>query len=443
VSLGSAGVEVSANGVTNSAVSVTIPSGCSYTTDTGPTWISVVSGGSGNASGALVYSVAGNAAAASRTANISVGGTPFQITQDAAPCQVTVDPSALPAAFAVTGGSGTINISTNGASCSWSASSPVPWATLTQSSGTGAGSTMVNVASNAASSSPRTASLTVSGQGVNIAQNGTSCSYTLTSTAGSVPATGGNSSVGIVTPAACAWTSISSNTSWLNITSNGSSGSPAVQFSAAANSSSTARSATITINATGFSGTYTVMQAGAPCSFTLNQSSSGTLSSGGASGSFNFTASALGCPLVALSYSSWISIGTVPNGDGLTGAVNYSVPANPNGATRSGTIEMGNTGFVVSQTGATCAFSLNAAGQAFNLNGGTGAVQGSPSANGCSPTVGTSQPSIVTIGTLSGPVSDIFTLPFTVSPFSSVTPVTRRANITFGGQIYAIKQTSY
>jgi hypothetical protein len=117
--------------------------------------------------------------------------------------------------------------------------------------------------------------------------------------------------------------------------------------------------------------------------------------------------------------------------------------ANPNGVGRNGTIQLGDQTYSVNQTGATCGFSLNNYGLGFNLYGGTGAVQGSPSASGCVPSVGTSQPSIVTIGTLSGPTLNIFTLPYTVAPFASAVAATRRATVTFGGQVYSIKQTSW
>lgn len=445
VSLSSSGIDIPVGGAINNSLGVTIPAGCSYTTNPGPSWISV-SGGSGSASGSLLYTVAPNTATTSRSATMNVGGAQFQITQDAAACEITgVDASGLPSAFAALGGLAPVTINANGANCSWTASSPVPWARLSQS--TGAGSATINVIanSNTSSSSSRSAILTIAGQSVGVTQSGTSCAYTLASTAGGVPASGGSSSVGIITPAACGWTSTSSDTSWLTITSNGNSGSPEVQFTAGANPSSISRSATITINGSNppFTGTYTVTQAAAPCSFTLSALSSGALSSGGTSGSFTFSTTASGCPLSAMSYNAWITATTTPNPNGVSGTVNYTVAPNPNGTARSGTIQLGGSSYSVTQTGAACAFSLNAYSALFNLGGGTGAVQGSPSAGGCVPTVGTSQPGIVGIGTLSGPVLDIYTLPFTVFPFSSATPAVRRAYITFGGQNYAIKQTSY
>jgi hypothetical protein len=135
---------------------------------------------------------------------------------------------------------------------------------------------------------------------------------------------------------------------------------------------------------------------------------------------------------------------TGTNISGSSGTLNFTVDPNANGATRTGQIKLedGST-YNVSQTGATCAFSLNASSSVFNTNGGTGAVQGSQSANGCPVNPGTSQTSIVTLGTLTGPTLNIFTLPYTVAPYVSAAATTRKANITFGGQVYAIKQTSW
>jgi hypothetical protein len=99
--------------------------------------------------------------------------------------------------------------------------------------------------------------------------------------------------------------------------------------------------------------------------------------------------------------------------------------------------------FTVSESGAACAYSLASYGAAFGQLGGNGDILGSPSANGCTPSVGTTLPSIVTLGTLSGPTLNIFTQPYTVNVFNSLTNAIRRATITFGGQTYTIKQTSW
>jgi hypothetical protein len=189
--------------------------------------------------------------------------------------------------------------------------------------------------------------------------------------------------------------------------------------------------------------TYSVTQGPAPCSYTLGTTSSGLVSASGYAGSFGFSTTTAGCSPSPQSYAGWLHI-TPPSFNGSSGTLNFTADPNSNGSTRNGLIKLedGST-YSVSQSGASCAFSLNAHSSLFNTGGGPGAVQGSPSANGCSPSVGTSQPSIVTLGSLSGPVLNIFTLPYTVATYVSASATTRKVYITFGGQVYAIKQTSW
>jgi len=110
---------------------------------------------------------------------------------------------------------------------------------------------------------------------------------------------------------------------------------------------------------------------------------------------------------------------------------------------RQGIIQLGDQSFTITENAAACAYSLNAYGRVFDHLGGSDQVLGSPNALGCTPITGTDQPSFITLGTLTGPVSNIFTQPFSVAPFTSQVPALRFGNITFGGQIFAIKQTSW
>jgi hypothetical protein len=95
------------------------------------------------------------------------------------------------------------------------------------------------------------------------------------------------------------------------------------------------------------------------------------------------------------------------------------------------------------ETGAACAFSLNSYGIALGDAGGSSSVLGSASAQGCTPSVGTSQPTIVTLGNLTGPSGNLFTLPFIVASYNSTVTGIRRMVISFGGQLFTIKQTSW
>jgi hypothetical protein len=133
-----------------------------------------------------------------------------------------------------------------------------------------------------------------------------------------------------------------------------------------------------------------------------------------------------------------------PTFNGTSGTVQYTVLPNPGTSNRVGTIRVGEQNFTVTETGGACGFSLNSYSALVGpLGDATHNVFGSPSALGCTPTVGTDQPGFITIGSLFGPVSNIFTLPYTVVPFNSITPSLRLGRITFGGQIFVVKQTSY
>jgi hypothetical protein len=336
-------------------------------------------------------------------------------------------------------------VTTNGSNCAWTASSGATWATIAPSSGTGNGTVGVTASSNAGSVASRLTNVTIAGQSVNVTQSGTTCAYGLQSANGTVPASGGTGSVGVVAPGVCGWTSVSNSPSWLTISSSSSGGSGDVVFVAAPNPNASPQVGTLTIAGQ----TYTVTQAGASCSFSLGAANTTVASAGLNNGSLPFSTTSSGCSPSAVSYASWLTVSTAFAGS--SGSVTYSVAPNPSGTTRVGTVQIGDQTFTVSQIGAACAFSLNAYGAVFNdlgvlisPVGASQTVAGSPSALGCSPAYGTNQPSIITmLGPLSGPVLNIFSLPYGVSVFSSTTTAVRLATITFGGQIFTVKQTSW
>ncbi len=305
------------------------------------------------------------------------------------------------------------------------------------SSGTGNATIGVTLTSNASSATARSTDLTIAGQTVTILQAGTTCTYSLRSASGTVPASGGGGSVGVVAPTVCGWTATSNDPGWLAISSAGSAGSSDVLFVAQANPSPNPRTGTLTIAGL----TYTVSQGGAPCSYTLDTISPVTISSGGATDFFAFSTTATGCTPAALSYVGWITASTSFSGN--AGTVTYMVAPNPSGTARLGTIQVGDRTFEVNQSGGACGFSLNAYGKLFSQAGATGSVLGSPTGLGCTPDTGTDQPSFVLLDPLTGPVSNIFTQPYTVMPYNSLTIAIRRARITFGGQIFTVKQTSW
>jgi hypothetical protein len=339
--------------------------------------------------------------------------------------------------FGSGGGSGVIGITTNGANCSWSAQPADSWVTIAPGSGTGTGAIGVTIASNASSATGRSSSIKINGQSVNISQAGTTCTYSLQSANGNVPTAGGSGLVGVIAPAACSWASSTNDPSWLTISSSGTGGNGDVQFVAQRNTSATPRFGSLTIAGL----TYTVSQDGAPCSYTLGSQSTNVSSSGLNGGTFTFSTRASACSPNAVSYSNWITATTSFSGN--SGSVTFNVAPNFSGTNRQGMVQVGDQGFKVTENAAACAYSLNSYGEVFTHLGGNDQVLGSPNALGCTPLTGTDQPSFITLGPLTGPANNIFTQIFQVAPFNSAVTGLRFATITFGGQIFAIKQTSW
>jgi hypothetical protein len=443
-SLDSASASYSSVGGSGS-VNVTTLSGCGYSTVLGPSWIHVTSGDSNAASGTLLYTIDPNSTTVGRSGSLVIGGQAFSISQEALACSATLDTTGLGNPYGPSGGAGTIGITMNGSNCSWTASSGDTWANVNPAFGTGNGTIVVGIGSNSGSPTSRSTQLTIAGQTVGLSQDGISCSYTLQSATGTAPAGGGSGSVGLSAPTGCGWSSSASDP-WLSITSSGSGGTGNVDFVAQANPTAVARSSTLTITPSDPMTPpllYTVNQGPAPCSYTLALTSI-VVGADGGSDNFNFTAGTVGCTPVVQSYASWLHASSPPL-VGTAGSVSWTADANTSGASRVGVIQVGTQTFTVTQLGGPCAYSLNVYGATFNAAAHPGNFfLGSPSGLGCIPTVSVDLPQIVTLGPLTGPVNNIFTQMYDVGQFNdSVTPVSRRVHITFGGQIFTVKQTSW
>jgi hypothetical protein len=443
-SLDAASSSFSSVGGTGS-VNVTTLSGCGYSTVLGPSWIHVTSGDSNTSSGTLLYTVDPNSTTVGRSGSLVIGGQAYQIAQEPLACSATLDTTGLGNPYGPSGGAGTIGITMNGSNCSWTASSGDTWASVSPAFGTGNGTLVVGIGSNAGSPTGRSTQLTIAGQTIGLSQDGITCTYTLQSATGTAPAGGGSGSVGLIAPAGCGWSSGTSDP-WLSITSSGSNGSGTVDFVAQPNPTATPRSATLTIvpsDPMTPSLAYVVNQGPAPCSYTLALGAI-TVGADGASDNFNFTAGTVGCTPAVQSYASWLHVNSPPL-VGTSGTVSWTADANTSGAIRVGVIQVGTQTFTVTELGGPCAFSLNIYGATFNAAAHPGNFFfGSPSGLGCVPTVAADLPSIVTLGPLTGPANNIFTQVYNVAPFDgSAMPVYRRAKISFGGQIFIVKQSSW
>jgi hypothetical protein len=157
-------------GFSTGTVALTTADACSWTTVSSAAWLTVTQGASGSGNGVIAYSVLENSGSA-RTATLTIAGQVFTLSQAAvvAPCTYAISPTSqtVPAP----GGSGTVNVTTT-SGCAWTASSNVPWITLTSgATGTGNGSVTFNVGINTGAS--RSGTLTIAGQTFTVTQGAT------------------------------------------------------------------------------------------------------------------------------------------------------------------------------------------------------------------------------------------------------------------------------
>ena len=166
-----------AGGSGSVAVSVS-PSGASWTASSTASWITFVSGSSGNGNGKVSYSVAANSTTSARTGSIAVGSASVAITQAAASSSYSLSPTS--ASFPAAGGSGSVVITVSPSGASWTATSNASWISISSAkSGAGKATLAYSVTSNSAGA--RSGTLTIAGLTFTVtqaaAQTPLACSY--------------------------------------------------------------------------------------------------------------------------------------------------------------------------------------------------------------------------------------------------------------------------
>ncbi len=178
-----------------------------------------------------------------------------------------------------------------------------------------------------------------------IAYSKNPCSYTVLPVSNSVSSSAVSGSISVTSPYGCNWTAVSSNTDWLTISSGISgNGNGTVNYSVAANTGRDSRTGTMAIAGQ----TFTVTQAGVSCASSIKPTIESFIVSGG-NGTVIITAPNV-CSWTATSNDTWIIISSGSTGTG-NGTVTYSVSANPNLTSRTGTLTIAGQTFTVSQAG--------------------------------------------------------------------------------------------
>ena len=174
------------------------------------------------------------------------------------------------------------------------------------------------------------------------------------------------------------------------------------------------------------------------CIFTISPSSQEFTASGG-TGLVTINATPAGCitPRTAASANSWITITFGSTGNGA-GSVGYTVLANTDPDTRTGTLTVAGKTFTVTQAGTPCTFSISPSSQSFTSEGGTGAILIGATPGGCqSARTATTTASWITLS--SGATgAGAGTLVYAVSANSGST--SRSASITVAGRTFTVSQ---
>ena len=409
-----------------SSVDVTTAAGCNWTSSGVPAWITSWGPANGTGPTTINFTVAANPDPTQRSANITIAGQTFTVTQDAAAaaCSYSLNPTSRNPTAA--GGPSSVDVTT-AAGCNWTSSGVPAWIT-SWGPANGTGPTTINftVAANP-DPTQRSANITIAGQTFTVTQDAAAaaCSYSLNPTSRNPTAAGGPSSVDVSTAAGCNWTS-SGVPAWITSwgPANGT-GPTTINFTVAANPDPTQRSANITIAGQ----TFTVTQdaAAAGCSYSLNPTSHSASAAGGAS-SFDVNTTA-GCNWTSTGVPAWIT--GVPGSGTSTTTINFTVAANTGGARSANIVIEGQT-FAVTQA-AGCSYSLNPTSHNASVAGGSSSFDVNTMA-GCNWT-SSGVPAWITGVPSSG--TSTTTVNFTVA---ANTGPARNANIVIEGQTFAVSQ---
>ncbi|MCA1652124.1 MAG: hypothetical protein LC753_18270 [Acidobacteria bacterium] len=334
-------------------ISVDTARECQWSASAEATWLSIMSGATGQGTSTVPFSAAPNRSTSARRGTIAVNGQRAEITQEAATCSGSVSPATVNLGPA---GDDDVQLTvTEQEFCAWTAVSRVSWISVTSGgNGTGNGEVRLNVAANTGPA--RTGSVDVAGREVVITQAAApaQCTFSISPASLSTGAAGGTAAVTVTASPNCAWAAISEDP-WIAVSSGATGvGGGTVTLQVSSNSGS-ARTGRVTIAGQ----TYTVTQAGAAasCSYSISPASA-SVDSAGASQTVSVTATN-GCAWSAVSNVTWIVVTGAANGTG-NGSVTLTVAPNAGGS-RTGTVTIAGQTYSVTQSAAAppqCTFTV-------------------------------------------------------------------------------------
>jgi hypothetical protein len=314
------------------AIVVRAAPGCAWAASSPTEWISITAGQTGNGPGEVRFSVAANSGPG-RSGSLRIGDQTVAVTQGSG-CEFNVSPGSI--SVGAPAGNGSVQV-TGAQGCAWTATSAASWITMAAAGGSGDGQVQFSVAANTGPS--RSASLSIAGHTVHVAQV-SGCTYSVGPSTQDVPGAGGSGAASIATGPECPWTA-SSNAGWITVTASSGSGPGQVPFTVAPNQAP-ARIGTLTV-----AGQPLTVNQASPCIWVLAPPFHVFTASGGNGNVLVIVTG--GCTWTASSDVDWISMtaGSSGTGDGLV----QFVAAPNNGPARTGSVTIAGQRYEVTEGG--------------------------------------------------------------------------------------------
>jgi len=327
-----------------SIVEVSAARDCPWTAVSSVDWVTINLNQSSSGDNPVIYSIAANTSANSRTGEVVIAGYTLTVTQAGMGCTYSLVPTNQSVPFLET--TATVNIVTLD-DCGWIAHTTNEWISiLSPTNGMGTAAITYLVSRNTTGLS-RTGAVMVADQRLSVVQAGdnltdTNCTYTVSTNSISHGSGSESGSFDIITSNQCFW-QVQSDVPWIWFTSTTAGlGTGTVSYTLEDNVSSLSRTGEVAVAGQRIA----IRQSGTPCTYFIWPSSMNYSAAGG-NGGVNVIAPD-GCPWTATSNDRWINLTSSPGGIG-DGTVTYSVAANMTGVPRTGTITIAGETFTVVQ----------------------------------------------------------------------------------------------
>ncbi len=284
-----------------------------------------------------------NASVHERSAELTVGGNVFLITQAGMVPEYALSQEALSAD--ASGDALTLTLTAVPADAPWEIAELPDWVSVSQASGTGSAELTFTFGENA-SVSDRSAAISIAAEELSLEQAGMVPEYALSQESLSAGAAGGALGVTLTAvPPDAPW-QVANLPDWISISQAGGTGSAELTFTFAENASVSSRSAAVAVAGQ----TLSLEQAGMVPEYALSQEAV-TIGFAGGELAIDLTATPSDAPWQVLDVPDWLMLTSASSGTGST-AVRFEVPENPSQSERSAQIGIAGLELLVLQHGA-------------------------------------------------------------------------------------------